>query len=61
MEVISSIDIVSLKTLFALRGTHWVTPERLQAHIRKFDFLSKKQNVTCRRRPHFKLISAIRR
>lgn len=27
-------------------GTHWVTPERLQAHIRKFDFLSKKQNVT---------------
>lgn len=27
-------------------GTHWITPERLQAHIRKFDFLSKKQNVT---------------
>ena len=27
-------------------GTHWVTPERLQSHIRKFDFLSKKQNVT---------------
>lgn len=27
-------------------GTHWVTLERLQAHIRKFDFLSKKQNVT---------------
>lgn len=27
-------------------GTHWVTPERLQTHIRKFDFLSKKQNVT---------------
>jgi len=27
-------------------GTHWVTPERLQSHIRKFNFLSKKQNVT---------------
>ena len=27
-------------------GTHWVTPDRLQSHIRKFDFLSKKQNVT---------------
>lgn len=27
-------------------GTHWVDPKRLQTHIRKFDFLSKKQNVT---------------
>ena len=27
-------------------GTHWVSPERLQSHIRKFEFLSKKQNVT---------------
>ena len=27
-------------------GTHWVTPERQQSHIRKFDFLSKKQDVT---------------
>ena len=27
-------------------GTHWVTPDRLQSHIRKFEFLSKKQNVT---------------
>ena len=27
-------------------GTHWVTSERLQSHIRKFDFLSTKQNVT---------------
>ena len=27
-------------------GTHWIKPERLQSHIRKFDFLSKRQNVT---------------
>ena len=27
-------------------GTHWVTPQRLKAHIRKFDFLSKNQDVT---------------
>ena len=27
-------------------GTHWIEPSRLQNHIRKFEFLSKKQDVT---------------
>ncbi|MBR5074690.1 MAG: DUF3800 domain-containing protein [Bacteroidales bacterium] len=32
---------------FKTKGTKWLTPERLNSHIAKFSFLSKKQNVTC--------------
>lgn len=27
------------------KGTYWVTPERLQSHIKRFDFVAKKDNV----------------
>ncbi len=27
-------------------GTYWVTPERIKSHIKRFDFLSKRANVT---------------
>ena len=28
------------------KGTYWVTPERMQSHILKFEFMSKKKDVT---------------
>lgn len=32
--------------MFKTKGTKWLTPERLNSHLAKFKFLSKKQNVT---------------
>lgn len=27
------------------KGTYWITPERLQSHVRRFDFVAKRDNV----------------
>ena len=40
-------DLANYYELFKTKGTKWLTPERLNAHLDKFKFLSKKQNVTC--------------
>lgn len=27
------------------KGTYWITPERLQSHVKRFDFVPKRENV----------------
>ena len=39
-------DLASYYEEFKTKGTKWLTPERLNSHLAKFKFLSKKQNVT---------------
>lgn len=38
-------ELADYYELIRTKGTKWLSPERLNAHLSKFIFLSKKQNV----------------